>query len=225
MGYFGKIKEKKLAIQLRKKGLSYNQIKEKVGVSKSTISLWCRDIGLSKNLLEQLQKNKIKGAALGRLKGSQKQKQDRINRERNIRTRAIKELNNLSNRDKFISGIALYLGDGNKTGRQVSFTNSNPDIIKFFVNWLREFCNVNNTRLRGRIWIHDNLDEIKAKKFWSELIKIPVQQFTKSYIVKPKTNTKKIRKNKHKYGVFSITVSDSALKIKINTWMARILDN
>ncbi len=35
--------DKKKAISLRKKGYSYNKIKEELGVSKSTLSSWLKD--------------------------------------------------------------------------------------------------------------------------------------------------------------------------------------
>ncbi|MDD3728951.1 MAG: hypothetical protein PHH50_01355 [Candidatus Pacebacteria bacterium] len=49
-----KIKEKEKAIKLRKKGLSYNDILKEIPVAKSTLSLWLRDVGLSKRQRQKL---------------------------------------------------------------------------------------------------------------------------------------------------------------------------
>ena len=49
MGYIGKLKEKKLAIKLRRKGYSYREIQKKVKVSKGSLSLWCRGVILNHN--------------------------------------------------------------------------------------------------------------------------------------------------------------------------------
>jgi len=43
-----KNKEKEIAVGLRKKGLSYNEILGLVPVSKSTLSVWLRSIGIAK---------------------------------------------------------------------------------------------------------------------------------------------------------------------------------
>ncbi len=43
-----KKEERKKAIQLRKKGLSYSKILKQVPVAKSTLSLWLRSVGLTK---------------------------------------------------------------------------------------------------------------------------------------------------------------------------------
>ena len=59
MGYAGKLREKRLAIKLRKQGYSYKEILEQVHVSKSTISLWCRDVIMSPKQLEKLREKRI----------------------------------------------------------------------------------------------------------------------------------------------------------------------
>lgn len=48
MGYVGKLEEKFRALELRRKGLSYGAIRQQIYVSKSTLSIWCRDIELTK---------------------------------------------------------------------------------------------------------------------------------------------------------------------------------
>lgn len=55
-----KLKEKVLVRELREKGLSYGEIKERIPVSKSSISLWCRDIKLTGIPLEQFTKPYIR---------------------------------------------------------------------------------------------------------------------------------------------------------------------
>ncbi len=50
-----KIKEREKAIELRKKGMSYSQIREKLGTPKSTLSNWLKDHPLSKERIRELQ--------------------------------------------------------------------------------------------------------------------------------------------------------------------------
>ena len=73
--------------------------------------------------------------------------------------------------------------------------------------------------MRGAIWLHEGLNEKNSKKFWSELVNLPPNQFHKTYIAKVKNNSKKIRKNIHQYGVFQIRFSDSAIHRKIMGWI------
>jgi len=62
MGYAGKLRLKEEAIKLRKKGFSYSEIKKEMDVSKSTLSLWCRDVAISEDQALRLYKRKLKGA-------------------------------------------------------------------------------------------------------------------------------------------------------------------
>ena len=70
--------QKEIALKLRAKGESVNVIARKVGVSKSTASLWVKDVILTIEQLESLRQNSIKGSERGRIKGAFMQKQRRI---------------------------------------------------------------------------------------------------------------------------------------------------
>ena len=50
--------EKIRAISLRKRGLSYRKIRNKINISKGTLSIWLRDISLTKLQRETLLKIK-----------------------------------------------------------------------------------------------------------------------------------------------------------------------
>lgn len=223
MGYAGKLEEKSLALKLRRKGLSYNEIRKAVPVSKSTLSLWCRDIILTPNQMEKLQKRRLSGTERGRIIGAKKQQQERIKKTKKLLNQGKNEVDLLNKRDRFIAGIGLYLGDGYKGDKGVGFSNSNSRIIQFMMSWFREFCNIPEEKFRGQIWIHDNLNEPQAKIFWSKTTGIPTKQFTKSYIAKNKTNSRKIRKKLHEHGIFAIRIHKSNLQRKILGWMVGIL--
>lgn len=223
MGYAGKLEEKRLAIKLRRKGLSYSEIQKKVPVSKDTLSRWCRDVILTLEQMERLRQKSLKGAEKGRIIGAKRQQRDRIRRTKRLLKEGKKEVGLLSVRDRFVAGIALYLGDGVKSDREIGFSNSNPRIIRFMMRWFREFCQIPKEKFRGAIWIHENLDELKARKYWSKITQIPLSQFQKSYIAKNKTKSRKIRKQLHKYGVFAVRVSSAEIQRKILGWIAGIL--
>ena len=223
MGYAGKLRKKRQALKLRGRGLSYFEIKKQVSVSKSTLSRWCRDVILNPSQMEKLRNKKLKGAEKGRIIGAKRQQQDRIKRTKELLEKGKREVGSLSKRDRFVAGIGLYLGDGLKGDIGVGFSNSSPIIIKFMIDWFREFCQIPERKFRGQIWIHSNQSEPKAKKYWSKLTNIPLEQFHKSYIARNKTKSKKIRKQLHQYGIFAIRISNTKIQRKIRGWMAGIL--
>lgn len=222
MGYAGKLEEKEIAIKLREKGLSYNEIQKRVKVSKDTISRWCRDVILSPEQMERLLKRKLAGSERGRLINTKKQQEKRLRETEYLLKQGKKEVGKLSKRDRFLAGIALYAGEGGKT--RIGFANTDPKIINFMMSWFREFCITPESKFRGAIWIHDNLDADKAKIFWSGLSGIPPSQFHKTYVVANKINSRKIRKNIHSFGVFSVKFSDIKVHRKILGWLAGVID-
>lgn len=223
MGYFGKLEAKLKAQELRRQGLSYGQILLQVHVSKDTMSRWCRDIELTNKQKEKLLKNKMFGQRKGSLIAADNKRNKRIARTKEIFKKSKIELGELNKRDRFLAGIAFYSAEGNKSDGKAGFTNSDPLVIGFMMNWFQEFCYIPRLKFRGAIWIHDNLDESAAKTFWSNLTSIPTTQFHKTYIAKNKTDTRKVRKNIHQYGVFAIRFSDSDKQRQIMGWISALL--
>jgi hypothetical protein len=210
------------ALKLRRTGLSLSEIQEKIKVSKSTISLWCREVKLSKKNLKRLQKRKSEGSKKGRALGRQKNINKRIEEIKLQQKIGRETVGKLSRRDAFVIGIALYAAEGGKKGKHISFANTDPEIIKFMMGWFRDFCKISNDKFRGAIWIHKNLDAKKAKSYWSHLTKIPPPQFHKTYMAENKTESKKIRKTKHEDGGFSIRICDLKTLRLIMGWMSGI---
>jgi predicted transcriptional regulator len=220
MVYIGKLNLKIKAQSLRKKGFSVKDIQNELKVSRSSVSLWIRNIELTDKQLKRLYFSKRSGALKGSIKAAinKRRKREKITKE--LLEKGISEIGYLSERDKFIIGIALYFAEGTKADSSVSFSNSDSRAIFFMTSWLRNVCNVPESRFRASLYLHDNLNEIKAKKFWSDLTKIPLKQFNKTYIVK--NNPRRLRKVRHIYGVLKITVSDVNLHRKIIGWIEGI---
>lgn len=225
MGYVGKLELKFKAIELRKKGLSYNQIKLKVPVSKDTLSRWCRDVILNPKQLAGLLKRKIEGSERGRIIGAKILQQKRLDQISEMLNVGKLEVGSINKRDRFIIGIALYLGEGYKTDKSICIANSDPKIIEFMMCWFREFCGIEEEKFTGQLWIHKNRDKSKAEQFWSRLTNIPISNFTKTYVTENKDKSRKIRKNIHEFGVFSIRISKAAIQRRILGWTAGILSN
>jgi hypothetical protein len=225
MGYTGRLEEKRKASKLRKKGYSYGEILKKIKVAKSTLSIWCRDIVLTDKQIDALCKRAEDGRFRSRHILGEKRKTERQERIKNLKEQGKREVGELNKRDRFIAGIGLYMGDGSKSPQQLSFANSDPEIIKFMMGWFREFCKIPEEKFHGKLWIHDDQNVKKAKKFWSEITDISLKQFHKPYIAKNKPNSNKIRKKRHEYGIFGIGGAKAETQRKILGWMSGILEN
>jgi hypothetical protein len=99
------------------------------------------------------------------------------------------------------AGIAIYAGEGAKTDGAVKLANSDPHIVAFFCRWLRAHFDIDESRLRIRLYLHQGLDLDAAERHWSRVTDIPRTQFGKPYRAVPDGG---IRHNKHEYGCASV---------------------
>ena len=136
---------------------------------------------------------------------------------------------NLTQREKKlkIAGIMLYWGEGYKNlskqarGGTVDLANSDPQMIKLFLKFLREICGVKEERLRVLLYCYANQDVGALKKYWQKITNIPLTQFTKPYIRKDFLPGKS---GKMKYGLVHIRYSDKKLFLQIEDWIRQYLN-
>src|SRR5688572_20452853 len=85
-------------------------------------------------------------------------------------------------------------------------------MIAFFCAWLRRFFDIDESRLRVRLYLHEGLDIDEANEFWSELTGIPIASFGKPYRAKADPS---IRRSKHPMGCPAVRYSCSKIHREI----------
>ena len=186
-GRMAKVALREQAQELRSRGNSISEIAEALKASKSTVSYWCRDIKLSSVQLRALAKRQESGGALGRLRAAEKKRLTRIAAVAEAEQKGKRDVGRLSERDIFILGTALYWGEGYKSGNEeCGLTNSNPDIIRSFITWMRRIYNVRSPDLILRVSINNShRGRVKeVEKYWSKVTGIPLTQFTTTSLIK-----------------------------------------
>ncbi len=168
------------AIELRRKGKSYSQIKEAIPVSKSTLSVWLKDMPLSKQKIKELRDSNPQ--RIERFRNTMLLKKE----ERLLKSYifAKKQIRKLSKREIILAGIFLYFGEGSKTTKATTaLTNTNPWALKFFIKWLH--CHdVDPTRIKVKLHLYSDMDVEKQLNYWSKILSLPKKQFRKPYIKK-----------------------------------------
>jgi hypothetical protein len=86
-------------------------------------------------------------------------------------------------------GAVIYWAEGSKKGG-VLITNSDPALILFMVNWLRDVFGIQPQELRAWLNIYKQQDEGKLVSFWSDITNIPRKNFGKSFIKPPNKSYK-----------------------------------
>lgn len=126
-----------------------------------------------------------------------------------------RNLNNHQQRLK-LAGVMIYWGEGTKSGNSVVLSNSDPNLVKIFLKFLREICEVSNKRLRVVLHYYQYQKEDKLIKYWAKATKIPVGQFCKSFL---HDKTGGSYKRVSKFGTISLRYSDKELLKIINLWI------
>ena len=219
-----KYKERELAIKLRKEGFSYSEILEEVPVAKSTLSLWLRSVGLSKKQKQRLTKKKL----LAALRGAHRRKDQKRIITKKIKKEAINEIKDINKRDLWMIGAALYWGEGHKEklrGSLVELGNSDPYLIKIFLEWLYEICKIPKSEINVRIYLHVTARHKleKVQQYWSKITGFPIKDFQKIIWKKNKINTHRKNIGEDYFGLLRVSVKKSTnLNRKITGWIEGI---
>lgn len=210
MGNRGKIEEQNRARDLRAEGWTYGEIQAELGVSRSSVSLWCRDVEVDPDLLDDRRRAAYERGQLRKRPHAQHQR--KLEEIEACRDTGRSVWTNLSAREHLAAGLGLYAGDGSKRDGALTFANSDPALVAFFCEWLRRHFEIDETRLRVRLYLHHGLDLDAANRFWSELTDIPLEQFGKAYRAVPDPS---IRAAKHVNGCAHVRYSSKLLHRKI----------
>lgn len=196
MGYRGKIEQQEQARVLRAQNLTLADIATRLGVSKSSVSLWVRDVPFTPSKRRhgaQRRPHPQRVAKLAEIEALDAEGRARVGL--------------LSTDAFFAAGVALYAGEGAKTDGCVKFANTDSEMTRFFCAWLRQFFKIDETRLRVSVYLHEGLNLEAAEEHWSVVTGVPRSQFAKPYraVADPT-----IRRNKHEHGCAYVVYSCSS---------------
>lgn len=193
-----------------------NEIVRALGVAKSSVSLWVRDIKLTTAQEKQLSERGHTFKAI-ELRRAARLRNERARRMPTFE-KAAEEIAPLSKTSLLLTGAALYWGEGSKTKRgRVDFTNSDPRSIQIMMHFFRKVCRVPEPKFRGHVILHPRLDPTRAEQYWSRISGIPKHQFYKTSQQHNKASAGK--KDSLPFGTFSINVNDTQLYLRIMGWI------
>lgn len=215
-----RLKDHEKALALRKQEMSYSQIKKKLKVSKSTLSLWLRDYPLSKKRIRELRdwnEQRIE-------KYRETMRKKREERLKQFYKKQKKLVFPLTKRESFLVGLFLYWGEGSKTQpTMLSISNTDPSVIKFFITWSAKSLEIPKEKIKIQLHLYEDMDIKKEMQFWSKTLNVPLNQFTKPYIKK----TSSIRIN-HKggfgHGTCNARIGNARISEKILMTIRSIAD-
>jgi hypothetical protein len=178
------VQYRRKAIVLRQKGYTYKEILEVVPVAKSSLSLWLKDLPLTKSEKIALKNRKSAGISRGRIKVAGILHTRRLVREKEQLIEARDVFKKYSNEPLFYIGIALYWAEGSKRTGQWQFMNSDEEMQALMIQWLVTYADVKRADLRFRLYVHKAYQSEECDLWWAEKLQVHRSQFLKT-IVKP----------------------------------------
>jgi len=208
------------ACELRKQGVSMGSIAQQLGVAKSSVSYWVRDIVLTESEIKKLQSNSHSRIAIERRRTSRMKRHDTERQE--ITTQAYEEAKSFISNPLWCVAVSLYWGEGGKTQRTIRIANSDPAVIQLMAKFFREFCKAPSEKFRAHVHAFTHTDVQKAVSYWSKVSGIPKAQFFKTYI--KNSSASKKQRDTLPYGTCQIYVHDSVLFIRMMAWIEFLKD-
>ncbi len=112
--------------------------------------------------------------------------------------------------------VILYLAEGYRKDRNsVSFSNSNPVMIRFAHIWMRKLST--NPHFRYSFQYHSDQDPEELKQLWASCLDVGPNDIKAI----PKTNSGHLKGRRFacEYGVFQVQVSDTAFRARLQALM------
>jgi len=184
--------------------MSIKEIERILGVSRSSVSLWVRDIELTPDQHAALLARNP--SFNGQLKGSS------VNRERARLRRRHYQLDGRRRMRKmdplFVAGCMLYWAEGSKKRTAAEFSNSDPEVIRFFAQFLWTCFGVPSGRMR--ICCHLFADHVarqrEIEQFWLDIAGLPQSCLRKSMVNHYSRSSQRKRTNRLPYGTCKLVV-------------------
>lgn len=168
------------ACQLRRSGVSIRTVEERLGISRSTLSYWFKDIKLSSKKLKKLRSDWENALVKARSKAILWHNQQKTNRLKISEIEAERVLKEIDFTDPKLLELALgliYFAEGFKKNSDTGMGNSDPLILKFFVCILRRCYGVKLEKLTCYLHLRADQNIKVLKNYWSSELGIPLENF------------------------------------------------
>jgi len=197
------------ARQLRTQGISIITIAKELGVAKSSVSQWVRDIELTRAQIEALKQNQHCSPA--QLKGS------KTNYTKAIAQRKLWQEEGRAkaheNHDLHRVGCMLYWAEGSKGRNNIMFANSDPEMMKLFIRFLREELHIpeKDFIVVLHCHTHDTAEWERITHYWLGILGL-TQRNMRNINVKQGSDS---RKNRLHNGICTLRVYSTELAMHI----------
>jgi hypothetical protein len=167
------------AHRLRQNGVSLRTIEKSLGVPRSTLSGWFKEIKLSEAQKAKLTDKQQQSLARARVKAADWHRQQRSARlsEAEIGADATFDRIELGSAASELALAMFYKGSRKAGSQTAAFSSSDPATLKFILAALESSYGLARARLGFVLYLRADQDIQEQKLYWSEQLAIPVENF------------------------------------------------
>lgn len=208
-------KKLELATHYRKRGYSYSEIANIVGVSKGTVSAWLSKKAFSK---------KVKTENAARAGKANAKRLSLINKARTKdRTRvyeaALKvadtEYRHYKHNPLFVAGLMLYLADGDtKSSGTIRLSTKHISEHAIFRRFATQFLGLSKSDIHFWILLYSHQSEAVCVKAWTKELKLTKDQWYKNHSITSRSSKETLH-----FGVGNTIIGSTLLKKKLLHWI------
>ena len=202
-----KTEERLRARGLRAAGWSVKDIHLELGVSRSSASLWVRDVQLTDEQRQALARRVRLGPLVAGQRSATAAREARL-RHQDEGRRLARERGT-----GYEAGCMLYWAEGAKTRNRVKITNSDTALLAYFANFLRREFDVRSEDMRIYCNLFaDHADrQREIESFWLDRLGLPSQCLRKSTVNVYSKYSQKKRAGKLPYGTCALVVQSTRI--------------
>lgn len=209
-----KQKEKEKARILRKQGHSIREIKDILGVSKSSVSLWVRDVELTPEQikrLENLKKDNINKFIKGYAQSGKRNVNYQVYKKKRLEYQ--EEGRQKIKDPRYISISMLYWGEGDKSKNTAGLSNSNPYMLILFIDFLKRYykCRDEDIRIKINARLNNGICKKEIEKYWLNKLCLPKSCLTKTTLNRHSHFSQKKKVGKLPYGTCRVQVYNTRI--------------
>lgn len=200
--------EKLRTVELRSSGKSIKEIAKILSVSVGSVSKWVRDVKLTTEQKESLQSrnpifnSQMNGAKSKKIHASKLRLH--YQNEGKILARKKNQLHTL--------GCMLYWAEGDKSRNRCYFTNSDVNMMKLFIKFIREIFLVPDEKISISIKCYTNngISIQEIEKYWLDILNLPNSSVRKHSINVVPSSSQKKRKTLP-YGTCTLRINSTRI--------------
>lgn len=173
-------KYREQALTMRRNGQSIRDIEIALNIPRSTLSGWVKNIKLTSAQNKLLASKRQEGLGRARVAAAEAHKKNKKRRVESVRTDIGALLETIPVDDNRFTELALamlYLGEGSKTKQGLRLGNSDPRVIRFYIQALKKIYKLPTSSLYFALHLRADQNVNEAKAFWSKTLGVPLASF------------------------------------------------